>query len=84
MTYDKELEMELISAFRAAIRKVGMKVFKSTSLFGSNSSEKTQDHALPMTPAEMREQRISFAFGNASLDNPNITKDLVRELTNRS
>ena len=35
--------------------------------------------APPMTPAEMREQRISFAFGNASLDNPNVTRDMVRD-----
>ena len=37
--------------------------------------------APPMTPDEMREQRISFAFGNASLDNPNVTKDMVKNLS---
>ena len=35
--------------------------------------------APPMPPAEMREQRISFAFGNASLDNPHVTKEMVRD-----
>lgn len=31
----------------------------------------------PMTPAEKRLQRISWAYGNCSLDNPNITREMV-------
>ena len=33
----------------------------------------------PMTDEERFEQRISFAYGNASMSNPNITKQMVRE-----
>jgi len=32
----------------------------------------------PVTEDELREQRISFAFGNAPADAENITKDSVR------
>jgi hypothetical protein len=32
----------------------------------------------PVTEEELREQRISFAFGNAPADAKNITKDSVR------
>lgn len=31
----------------------------------------------PMTPAEIREQRISFAYGNAAMENPRITREMV-------
>lgn len=33
----------------------------------------------PVTEEELREQRISFAFGNAPADAKNITKDSVRQ-----
>ncbi len=39
--------------------------------------EKAKDHK--MTPDEIREQRISFAYGNAAIENPNVTKDMVRK-----
>jgi hypothetical protein len=32
-----------------------------------------------MTEEEYREQRISFAYGNLAIDNPEITKEMVRE-----
>lgn len=32
----------------------------------------------PMTPEEKFEQMISFAYGNGNIDNPNITKEMVR------
>ena len=32
-----------------------------------------------MTPEERRLQRISFAYGNASIENPNITREMVEE-----
>lgn len=31
----------------------------------------------PMTPAEREAQRRSFAYGNAALSNPNVTRELV-------
>jgi hypothetical protein len=31
----------------------------------------------PMTPAQLREQRISFAFGNCSMENSRITREMV-------
>lgn len=33
--------------------------------------------APPMTPARLRAQRISWAYGNCSLDNPLITREMV-------
>ena len=36
-----------------------------------------------MTPEELREQRISFAFGNAAIDDPTVTKEQVREADRR-
>ena len=33
--------------------------------------------APPMTPAQLWDQRVSFAYGNASLSNSNITKEMV-------
>ncbi len=30
-----------------------------------------------MTPAELEAQRRSFAFGNANIDNPNVTREAV-------
>lgn len=32
-----------------------------------------------MTEEEKEKQRISFAFGNASISNPNITREMVIE-----
>ena len=34
---------------------------------------------MPVTEEELREQRISFAFGNAPANAKNITKDSVRK-----
>jgi DNA invertase Pin-like site-specific DNA recombinase len=34
----------------------------------------------PMTEAEKREQRISFVYGNVSLSNPNVTREMVERL----
>jgi hypothetical protein len=31
----------------------------------------------PMTAAQLREQRISFAYGNLAIENPHITRDMV-------
>jgi hypothetical protein len=33
----------------------------------------------PITPEEIREHAISFAYGNCKLDNPNITREMVEE-----
>lgn len=33
----------------------------------------------PITEEEIYEQRISFAYGNVSMHNPSITKQMVRE-----
>lgn len=33
-----------------------------------------------MTPEEIHEQRISFAFGNANIENPLVTREMVRKL----
>ncbi len=30
-----------------------------------------------MTPEEMEAQRRSFAFGNANIDNPNVTREMI-------
>lgn len=37
------------------------------------------DESRPATEAELHEQRISFAFGNAPANAKNITKDSVRQ-----
>jgi hypothetical protein len=34
----------------------------------------------PMTPAQLRLQRISFAYGNTSFDNDRITKEMVEQI----
>lgn len=34
----------------------------------------------PMTAAELRAQRISWAYGNCGLENPNITKEMVERI----
>jgi hypothetical protein len=34
----------------------------------------------PMTPAQSREQRISFAYGNGVTENPRITREMVERL----
>lgn len=34
----------------------------------------------PMTPAQRRAQRISFAYGNCSISNPRITRGEVERL----
>ncbi len=39
--------------------------------------EKTKNHTI--TPEERRLQRISFAYGNASLNNSTITREMVEE-----
>jgi hypothetical protein len=36
-----------------------------------------------MTGDEYREQRISFAYGNAAIDDPRVTKEMVREADRR-
>lgn len=36
-------------------------------------------HLPPMTPAQLREQRISWAYGNCALDNSRITMKMVEE-----
>ncbi len=35
-----------------------------------------------MSNEDRQEQRISFAYGNASVENPNVTKELVEEVAN--
>lgn len=37
-------------------------------------------NAPPMTAAEIRAQRISFAYGNCAIDNPDITKEMVERI----
>lgn len=37
-------------------------------------------NAPPMTPAELRAQRISFAYGNCAIENPRITKEMVTRI----
>ena len=39
--------------------------------------KKNKDHK--MTPEEKRLQRISFAYGNAAIDDPNVTRKMVEE-----
>lgn len=34
----------------------------------------------PMTPAQLREQRISFAYGNTAMENDRITKEMVTKI----
>ncbi|MFZ3210775.1 MAG: hypothetical protein WA188_04615 [Terriglobales bacterium] len=41
--------------------------------------KKMLEASRPVTEEELREQRISFAFGNAPADATNITKDSVRQ-----
>ena len=36
-----------------------------------------------MTPEELEAQRRSFAFGNANIDNPNVTREMVDEAAER-
>jgi hypothetical protein len=36
-----------------------------------------------MTPEELREQRVSFAYGNLAIDDPAVTKEDVREADRR-
>lgn len=33
-----------------------------------------------MTPEELREQRITFVYGNVALDNPTITREMVEAI----
>lgn len=40
--------------------------------------EKAKDYQ--MTPEEQEEERISFAYGNLAIENPKITKEIVRVL----
>ncbi len=37
-----------------------------------------RDHV--MTPEELFEQRVSFVYGNVSMSNPNVTREMVREV----
>jgi hypothetical protein len=34
---------------------------------------------IKMTPSEQREQRQSFAYGNTTIENPAITRKMVKE-----
>jgi len=34
----------------------------------------------PMTPAQLREQRISWTYGNCAIDNPSITREMVEHI----
>jgi hypothetical protein len=36
-----------------------------------------QTRLRPITPDELSEQEISFAYGNASFENPSITREMV-------
>lgn len=36
-----------------------------------------------MSPIEMREQLISFTYGNLAIDHPEITREMVREQMGR-
>ena len=36
-----------------------------------------------MTPEERREQAISFAYGNAAIENPLITREMVEQAAER-
>ncbi len=37
-----------------------------------------RDHV--MTPEDLFEQRVSFVYGNVSMANPNVTREMVREI----
>jgi hypothetical protein len=37
----------------------------------------------PMTPDELREQEISFAWGNIAYENPRITRQMVERAISR-
>lgn len=32
-----------------------------------------------MTPEELHEQRISFAYGNVAIENPRVTREMVED-----
>jgi len=36
--------------------------------------------AIKMTPRQIQEQRVSFAYGNTNIENGRITKQMVEEL----
>ena len=36
--------------------------------------------AKPMTPAQQREQRISFVYGNVGMSNPSVTRKMVEDV----
>jgi hypothetical protein len=38
-----------------------------------------QTTKIPMTQAQMTEQRRSFAYGNTAIENPEITREMVEE-----
>lgn len=44
---------------------------------------KCWDDMAPMKPEQQEEQRRSFAFGNVSIDNPNVTRAAVDEVADR-
>ena len=38
---------------------------------------------IEMTPAELREQRLSFVYGNTHIENERITREMVAEIDAR-
>jgi hypothetical protein len=38
---------------------------------------------ITMSPREREEQRRSFAYGNANIENEAVTKDVIEEVANR-
>lgn len=38
---------------------------------------------IEMTPAQLREQRRSFAYGNTHIENERVTREMVAELDER-
>lgn len=34
----------------------------------------------PMTPAQLRAQRISWAYGNCAIENPRITREMIERI----
>lgn len=38
-----------------------------------------QTKKIPMTPAQIAEQRRSFAYGNTAIENPKITREMIDE-----
>lgn len=38
---------------------------------------------ITMTPTELEQQRRSFAYGNANIENEAVTKDVIEEVADR-